>query len=61
MAACLLLQGMNAAIDYGAGRMRAVCESSPIECHFADVRGLTVPVGGDGIHPTPEVRGLRVV
>jgi len=47
------LEGFKAAVDYGNERVLAFCKPSA-NCFFVDLRNVTVTVGWDGMHPTPE-------
>lgn len=47
------LKGFEAAVDYGNERVLDFCQPSN-HCFFVDLRNVTVSVGWDGMHPTPE-------
>lgn len=37
------------------------CHNAKVECHFVDTRNITMPTGGDGIHPTDDVSLCRIM
>jgi lysophospholipase L1-like esterase len=39
-------------VDYGTEKIKAVCDSAPLDCKFADMRDLNPPRIWDGVHPT---------
>jgi hypothetical protein len=49
---------MDSAVDYGADRLRAMCAAAPLDCQFVDMRGVSMPISGDRIHPTQDVRTI---